>query len=131
MSRQRNCVGGFFVLHSNIGRLRSTAVLQAFPHTGRLHKEVQHRLRGRDFPAKHSDLWEFCAEAISWLAQNPVMTLWSDRTRLHSKKIQSCVFPLTVFMEGVKRQSFFDTFWVYPVGAASGAQAKSLRCIAR
>jgi hypothetical protein len=29
-------------------------------------------------------------------------------------------------MKSVKRQSFFDRFYVFPVGAASGAQAKSL-----
>jgi hypothetical protein len=34
-------------------------------------------------------------------------------------------FPLTLKIEGVKTQSFFDTFKVFPVGVASGAQAKS------
>jgi len=34
-------------------------------------------------------------------------------------------FLLTLKIEGVKTQSFFDTFKVFPVGVASGAQAKS------
>jgi hypothetical protein len=34
-------------------------------------------------------------------------------------------FPLTLKIEGVKTQSFFDTFKVFPIGVASGAQAKS------
>jgi hypothetical protein len=34
-------------------------------------------------------------------------------------------FLLTLKIEGVETQSFFGTFKVFPVGAASGAQAKS------
>ena len=38
------------------------------------------------------------------------------------------MFLLTLKIEGVKTQSFFDTFSVLPVGAASGTQAKSPDC---
>jgi hypothetical protein len=41
------------------------------------------RLRDRDFPAKRRNLCEFCAKAISRLAQNPVIRLWSSRMQLH------------------------------------------------
>jgi hypothetical protein len=47
---------------------------------------------------------------------------------LHSKentRLKVCDFRLTVSIEGVKRHSFFDSFQVFPVGAASGAQARS------
>ena len=49
--------------------------------------------------------------------------------RLHSaenKQVRKREMWLTAATGGVKTQSFFDSFLVFPVGAASGAQARSL-----
>jgi len=48
--------------------------------------------------------------------------------QLHSidfTQLKIVQFSLTLKIESVKTTSFFDTFQVFPVGAASGAQAKS------
>ena len=48
--------------------------------------------------------------------------------QLHSidfTQLKIVQFSLTLKTESVKTTSFFDTFQVFPVGAASGAQAKS------
>jgi len=43
-------------------------------------------------------------------APNPVIGLWTACTGLKTQIVRGRDFSLTVFVEGVKRQSFFDSF---------------------
>ena len=45
-----------------------------------------------------------------WSAPIPVMGLWMGCTLLKTQAVRSAYFSLTEFIEGVKRQSFFDNF---------------------
>jgi hypothetical protein len=55
---------------------------------------------GRGFPTKRS----------GGTAPNPVMRLWTACTGLKTQWVTDRDFRLTLFLEGVKKQSFFDSF---------------------
>jgi hypothetical protein len=62
---------------------------------------------------------------IPAVAQFPVMGLWTTCTRLKIHLLTERDFRLTFFPEGVELNRSLTASKVFPVGAASGAQAQS------
>jgi hypothetical protein len=66
------------------------------------------------------------AKVLRHTAQNSVMRLWTARTRLKTHIVTTHHFSLTAKIEGVQQDRSLTPSKVFPVGAASGAQAESL-----